>query len=69
MTTNPDFDIRVVKEKHGSVVQITQKTGAAYDPMFGSYISPVSLTPYEAEKLVQDINAAIKLARQGGATP
>jgi hypothetical protein len=69
MTTSPDFDIRVVAEKHGSVVQITQKTGVAYDPMFGSFINPVSLTPYEAEKLVQEINAAIKLARQGGRTP
>jgi len=63
-----DFEIKVHVARGGKVVLIKQLTGiSVWDPMFGgaygNSVDHVSLTPYEAEQLVKEINDAIKVAR------
>jgi hypothetical protein len=64
--SSSDFEIKVEPGPGGGFnVTIKQVTGVhLYDPMMGGYyIEPVVLTPYEAEKLADEIRDAIKAAR------
>jgi hypothetical protein len=59
-----EFEITVKNLSYGNVITVCQKTGVNWDPMFGiPSIESVVLTPLEAEKLVQELNSAIRTAR------
>lgn len=58
-----DFEIKTEKTAHGEAVTIKQLTGISWDPMYGGYNSPVELTPFEADKLADEIRKAAQTAR------
>lgn len=58
-----DFEVKTGKTAHGHGVTVKQTGNVHWDPMFGPSIDAVELTPFEAEKLADDIRKAAAAAR------
>lgn len=59
-----DFEVKVEKDSRGHFsIHVKQLNGISWDPMYGTYANSVELTPFEADKLADEIRAAATKAR------
>lgn len=58
-----DFEIEQIKGPHGQMISITQKTGVNTGFYGSGGVSPVHLTPFEAEQLIKELTQAVNQAR------
>lgn len=61
--TEFDFTIEVIETPHGPAVTVKQNGGIQWDPTYGTTTVPVQLTPFEADKLQQNIVNMVRFAR------